>query len=119
MAWATTFMVESDLPLLRLAILKQRLRGAGSEQLEPVSSVAAEGRSEFTDPIGHLGSRLRCEPLESRQLLSVAQASLGALGVSNPIVAQARISIPTRLPWLFCARSSTAVDVEIGQRSLA
>ncbi len=56
---------------------------------------------------------LRCEPLESRQLLSVAQASLGALGVSNPIVAQTQISIPTAFHG-FSAPGFTAVDVEIG-----
>jgi hypothetical protein len=57
-----------------------------------------------------------CEPLESRQLLSVAQTSLGALTVSNPVAAQTTITVPTVL-FGFSPTGFTAVDVEIGTLS--
>jgi hypothetical protein len=56
---------------------------------------------------------LACETLENRQLLSVAQASVGALGVSNPVVAQTQIAVPTAL-FVVAPSGFTAVDIEVG-----
>jgi len=56
---------------------------------------------------------LGCEPLENRQLLSVGQASLGALALSNPVAAQTQIAVPTT----FFGNAPTgfmAIDIEIG-----
>ena len=56
---------------------------------------------------------LRCEPLENRQLLAVAQASLGTLAVSNPVAAQTQISVPTVFHGI-APTGFTAIDIEIG-----
>ena len=55
---------------------------------------------------------LRCEPLESRQLLSVAQASLGALGF--PTQSWLKPRSRSRPPSMAFLPGFTAVDVEIG-----
>jgi hypothetical protein len=56
---------------------------------------------------------LACEPLENRQLLSVAQTSLGALALSHPVAAQTQITIPTSV-FAFAPTGFTAINVEIG-----
>ena len=93
-------------------VLRPRSREAGNEQLEPVSSVAAEGRSGSPIPSGtsvRAALRTTGEPSTSlgRSGESGCPRGFQPDRGSNPDLD------PDRLPWLFCA-GFTAVDVEIG-----